>query len=196
MQFTRNVNLHLGELAAAPPDRAASLAAAIRDAGVQARAVDDIETVQWSKFVGWVALMALAVLTRAPTGRFLADPDVAAVAVDLIHEMAAIAAHRGVTIIDQSPVEVASIAAAEGDAARRLVRALGDRFTEVAPGHRMSSLQDLDAGRPLEVHETLGHARTLARGAGLATPTLDAVYRLVAAVDPARRLLTTSPASP
>lgn len=79
------------------------------------------------------------------------------------------------------------LGAADGEAAVGLVKALGDRFTRLAPDHRMSSLQDLEAGRPLEVHQTLGHARTLASAAGIDVPTLDIVYRLVAAVNPARR---------
>jgi ketopantoate reductase len=46
----------------------------------------------------------------------------------------------------------------------------------------MSSLQDLDRGKPLEVHETLGYAVTRARELALATPTLATCYELVAGI--------------
>jgi ketopantoate reductase len=56
-----------------------------------------------------------------------------------------------------------------------------------APDHRISALQDLEAGRPLEIEETLGHATRLARELELSLPLLDAFYHLVAGIDHARR---------
>ncbi len=44
------------------------------------------------------------------------------------------------------------------------VQKAGADYQAKAPEHRMSSLQDLLAGRPLEIHETLGYA--LAEGKG------------------------------
>jgi ketopantoate reductase len=51
----------------------------------------------------------------------------------------------------------------------------------------MSSLQDLEAGRPLEVHETLGYACAKARELSLDLPLLAAFTRLAAAIDRTRR---------
>jgi ketopantoate reductase len=47
----------------------------------------------------------------------------------------------------------------------------------------MSSLQDLEAGRPLEIEETLGHALRMAAGLELTVPLLDGCYPLVAGID-------------
>ncbi|MET0985088.1 MAG: ketopantoate reductase C-terminal domain-containing protein [Steroidobacteraceae bacterium] len=44
-------------------------------------------------------------------------------------------------------------------------------------------MQDLLAGRPLEVEETLGHAARLAKKLNVATPLLESFYHLVAAID-------------
>jgi ketopantoate reductase len=44
-------------------------------------------------------------------------------------------------------------------------------------------LQDLEAGRPLEIHETLGYALRKAQQAGLRLPLVENFYHLVAAVD-------------
>jgi ketopantoate reductase len=60
---------------------------------------------------------------------------------------------------------------------------VGREFELKAPAHRMSSLQDLEAGRPLEVHETLGYALQKATQHGMALPLLAAFYQLIAAVD-------------
>src|SRR5438270_12863463 len=63
----------------------------------------------------------------------------------------------------------------------------GREFRTNAPGHRLSSLQDLEAGRPLEVNETLGYASAKARELGLTLPLLEAFARLIAGLDRARR---------
>jgi 2-dehydropantoate 2-reductase len=48
-------------------------------------------------------------------------------------------------------------------------------------------LQDLDAGRPLEVDALLGAVVELADGAGVPVPSLRVVYRLTQLLDQARR---------
>jgi len=45
----------------------------------------------------------------------------------------------------------------------------------------------VEAGRPLEVHETLGYASAKSRELGLDLPLLTAFTRLLAAVDRTRR---------
>ncbi|MEQ8663147.1 MAG: 2-dehydropantoate 2-reductase [Gammaproteobacteria bacterium] len=180
--FTRNVMLHLGGDAAT---RAITteIAAAIDTAGIRARAVDDIETVEWSKFVGWVALFALAVIARSPTGRALDNPHFAQIGAAVVREAAAIAAARDITLVDQSPLPVASIAAASSRDAVALLREVGRDFARDAPEHRMSALQDLAAGRRLEVHETLGYAVREAARLGVNAPTLALCYAIGAGLD-------------
>ena len=48
-----------------------------------------------------------------------------------------------------------------------------------APLLRMSSLHDLEHGRPLEIEETVGYVVTQAATVGLAVPTVDTCYRLM-----------------
>jgi 2-dehydropantoate 2-reductase len=47
-------------------------------------------------------------------------------------------------------------------------------------------LQDLEAGRPLEVDALVGAVVELADGAGVPVPALDVVYRLVKLLDESR----------
>ena len=68
-----------------------------------------------------------------------------------------------------------------------LDRQPGADYRARAPGHRMSALQDVDAGRPLEVNETLGHACDKARSLQLELPLLECFRRLTAATDRMRR---------
>ena len=69
----------------------------------------------------------------------------------------------------------------------------GEEYRHDAPTHRLSALQDVEAGRPLEVHETLGYASAKARELGLDLPLLAAFTRLLAAIDRTRRAALSSP---
>lgn len=183
VMFTRNVCLHVGEAAGGHSARADGVAAALDAAGINTRASDAIASVIWSKYVGWVALMMLAVLTRRRTAAWLSDPDTALVAARVTREMAALAAARGIALRDQSPLPVAGIAAGDETAAARLVQDVGANFAAQAPGHRMSSLQDVLRGRPLELEETVGHALAEGRRHAVAMPVTETCYRLVATVN-------------
>ena len=55
------------------------------------------------------------------------------------------------------------------------------------PPHKPSMLQDLEAGRPLEIDSILQAVQGIARAAGVETPTLDTVTSLVTARDRLRR---------
>lgn len=181
--FTRNVCLHVGELAGGLSPRAAQVVATLDAAGVTARENAAIRTVIWSKYVGWNALMTLSVLTRRRTAAYLSDPDAALVAARITREMAALAAALGIALRDQSPLPVAGIAAGDEAAAVRLVQSVGATFQQQAPAHRMSSLQDLLRGRPLELEETVGHALELGRSRRVPMPVTEVCYRLVSTVN-------------
>lgn len=59
----------------------------------------------------------------------------------------------------------------------------GRVFETHAPEHRMSALQDVLAGRPLEIHETLGYAVRKAAEHNIPMPLLDSYYRVIAAAE-------------
>jgi ketopantoate reductase len=60
---------------------------------------------------------------------------------------------------------------------------VGREFELQAPRHRMSSLQDLEAGRALEIHETLGYGLKKAAEHRIALPLVEAFYHVIAALD-------------
>jgi ketopantoate reductase len=64
---------------------------------------------------------------------------------------------------------------------------LGAEYRRNVPQHRMSTLQDLLAGRPLEVHETIGYAQARAVELGLDLPMLECFTRLTLGVDRMQR---------
>jgi 2-dehydropantoate 2-reductase len=183
VRFTRNICLHIGEFDGELSRRATTIAAAINSSGVNTVAQDNIQTIEWSKFVGWVALLILAVSTQRETGKFLADRNCAHLAAMIIHEMAAIATAKEIKIIDQSPLPVASLAAKSIGLAERQLVEIGNEWMRNAPSHRLSALQDLQRSKKLEVVETLGFAVREAQTLGLDAPTLVTCFDLVSGIN-------------
>jgi 2-dehydropantoate 2-reductase len=181
--FTRNVNILLGELDGQLSARAQRVASTIDAAGVRAAAVAHIRSLEWSKFAAWVGMMVLSVTTRTVTWRYLSDPGSARVLVRLVREIGALMLALRIDITDQSVLPVATLCrVSEDEAVATLIR-VGREFELTTPGHRMSSLQDFEAGRALEIHETLGYALHQAARGGVALPLVDSLYQLVAALD-------------
>jgi ketopantoate reductase len=185
--FTRNVSLQIGALGGGMPEAVRTLAGLIDASGVRATAVPNIAAQEWSKFAAWVGMVGVAITTRVVTWRYLVDPDAALVLVRLIREMRELAARAGVHFTDDVVFPVATLCTGSEEAAVRILNGIGAQFRDTAPEHRLSAHQDIDAGRPLEVEETLGHAVRSAARAGLSLPLLDAVYRIAAAIDRASR---------
>ena len=181
--FTRNVNLLLGALPGGDDAAARNIAQQIDASGVRSSAVPDILSREWSKFAAWAGFMLLSVTIRSPTWKYLVDPDSAALLVKLVREVGTLAEASGVQLTDDSMMPIASMCkGGEEEAVAAVVRA-GLDFKARAPDQRMSALQDLDAGRALEVEDTLGYAVRKASALGLTLPLLDASYRLVASID-------------
>ncbi len=185
--FTRNVKISIGALDGAASERAQRIARVINASGVRTEAVENVRSQEWSKFVGWVGLMALSVTTRATTWKYLVDADAALLLVRLVRELGSLADAQGVRITDHSILPTATILRTSELQGVELVRKAGHEFMSSAPDHRMSTLQDLEAGRPLEVEETIGYAVSQARKFNLSLPLLESFYHLVAAIDRIRR---------
>jgi 2-dehydropantoate 2-reductase len=179
--FTRNVKLLLGELSGVLSQRARDVAATIDSSGVRAIAVPGMLSLEWSKYVTWVGMFALSVITRSVTWRYLVDQDAALVLVRIAREMGRLAAALGIELTDEANMPAASICGGTEIAAVAEVVKRGRVFESQAPGHRMSALQDLLAGRPLEIHETMGYALRRGMELGVEMPLLDGIYRVISA---------------
>jgi 2-dehydropantoate 2-reductase len=185
--FTRNVGIYVGELDGRDSARARDVAAALDRAGVRAADSREILTLEWSKFCAWVGLMSLAVTTRAPTWRFLSDADAALLLVRLVRETGTLAGKLGIPLSDQAVLPTATLCGTDEAQAVARVMGIGADYRRNAPTHRMSALQDLEAGRPLEVNETLGYACEKAREQRLELPLLATFTGLITAIDRAGR---------
>jgi 2-dehydropantoate 2-reductase len=171
--FTRNVDVRVGELQGSVTPRIGRIVSDIDAAGVRATASDEILVDEWSKFAAWVGLMALAVTTRRNTWEFLCDPAAALTLVRLVREVGRLAAAANVELAGAPVLPVQELCSASDERAVEIVMAIGRSFRSTAPTHRVSALQDLAAGRPLEIEETLGYAVAMARRLHVPMPQLE-----------------------
>jgi 2-dehydropantoate 2-reductase len=185
--FTRNERLCVGELDGRLSERAQRIAATIDAAGVRTSAVADVLSLEWSKFASWVGMMALSVTTRAVSWKYLTDPDCALVIARLVREVGMLAQASGSHLSDQSMLPVASLCRDSDAGAVATIVNIGRAQQLKAPQHRMSTLQDLEAARSLEVEETLGYAAARAAALKLQLPLLDSFYHLIAGIDHSSR---------
>ena len=130
-----------------------------------------------------IFLMAPAVLTRLETYKFLKDEQSASVVASLLHEMALIAIAQGIALEDIAffPIKALSQLSHEDTVAR--MRQIGEWLGSQAPTHKVSTLQDLEQGKKLEVEDTLGYAVQHAVKLGVPTPTMDTCYKLIAGIN-------------
>ncbi|HUS11466.1 MAG TPA: ketopantoate reductase C-terminal domain-containing protein, partial [Pyrinomonadaceae bacterium] len=171
----------IGAPAGGDSSRVNGLVDTFERAGLKARASDDINSIEWSKFVGWSGFSTLAVMTRLNTWRFLIDPDTALIAARVMRETAAVAMRHGIKLQDSGFSSAAFVNGSEADAVKA-VQAHGEKMKVNSPAFRQSILQDADRNRRLEVHETLDYTMALAQELGVAVPTLDLCCRVLRVV--------------
>ncbi len=183
VRFTLNQIVELGELPEGTSTRTGAIVADLNNAGINSGESASIQSVEWSKFVGWSGYASVSVLSRLATWQFLSDSDSARITARVIQETAAVAATLGVPIEDKSPFPAGQVARATEDEATSILQREGAGLRERAPQHRMSTLQDVERGFRLEIEETLGYTVREAKRLGVQVPTVDACYRVLSGID-------------
>ena len=153
--------LILGEPGGRNTARTKDLVAALKAAGFNAEETGFIEKDFWVKLLGNVSFNPVAALTLAGADRLIADAHVKAYMVAIMREVLAIGRAVGVDA-DIDPE-------ARIDMARRLGK------------FKPSTLQDMEAGKRLEIDGLLTGTLEVARKAGIAAPfteSLDGLIRL------------------
>ena len=149
----------LGEPDGSKSERAMALSKALSAAGLKAPVRPKLRDEIWVKLWGNLSFNPISALTHATLDVLCTDPGTRDVARNMMLEAQEIAETLGVTF----PIDVDR--RIEGGAA--------------VGAHRTSMLQDLDAGRPMEIDALLGSVQELGRVTGTATPTIDTVLALV-----------------
>jgi 2-dehydropantoate 2-reductase len=148
----------LGELDGTRTDRVRALSSALVQAGLKAPVQTRLRQEIWLKLLGNATLNPVSALTRATLSELLDD--------ELNRDL-----------LRQLMLEVEAVGKAYGLQPDISV----DRRLEGAARvgqHRTSMLQDVEAGRPLEVEALVGSVIEMGHRRNVSTPALEVVYRL------------------
>ena len=151
--------LVIGEPGGRNTRRTRLLHEALTAAGFEAIASDAIEKEFWVKLLGNVSFNPVSALTVSTADRLIEDPLVKAYMVGIMREVLAIGRAVGVD------------AAIDPEARIDMARILGKFKT--------STLQDLEAGKPLEVDGLLAGTLEIAEKAGVPAPLTQSLFGLI-----------------
>ena len=160
----------IGEPDGSRSARVAGIVDLFKSMGLNGVASADIRADIWRKLFVNISSNPFAALTRLTTREAADIPGLDEMAMRAIDEALAVAAALGHDLRGEVDPE-------------RIVRPAGGR----SPG-RSSMLQDVDAGRALEIDGIVGQVREFGREKGVRTPTLDAILPLLRGLDKAMRL--------
>jgi 2-dehydropantoate 2-reductase len=149
----------IGEPDGSKSERCRRIADALIKAGLRCPIRTDIRHDMWVKLMGNVAFNPISALTRATLIEIVQFPETRALAAEIMTETEAVARKLGIDI--GISVE------------QRLEGA------EKVGHHKTSMLQDLEAGRPLELDAIVGAVIELGSKLGLSLPCTQAVYACV-----------------
>lgn len=149
----------VGELSEDRSDRLQRFADLFSAAGFRGQIQTDIRAEIWLKTWGSLAFNPLSALTRATMAELCRSADTRALVTQLMQETMAVAAAVGVSM--RVPLE------------RRIAGA--ERVGE----HKTSMLQDLEAGRQMEIDAVIGSVLEIADMTGISMPQTRTVYALI-----------------
>jgi 2-dehydropantoate 2-reductase len=148
--------LSIGEPDGARSARCRAIAEALIASGLRCPITTHIREEIWVKILGNVAFNPISALTGATLARMTADPDVSALVRAIMAEAECVATRLGMKL----PVTIEQRMAGAAK--------VGE--------HKTSMLQDLEAGRPLELEAVVGAVLELGERLGVAMPATRAVY--------------------
>ena len=153
----------IGELDGSHSGRVESISQAIINAGFKSYVLDDIRSEIWLKLWGNLSFNPISALTHATLVDICRFPATRDLAVEMMKEAQAVAHKLGIEFRHTIEKRIAG--------------------AESVGKHKTSMLQDVEAGRALEVEAMVGAVVELGRLTETPTPYIDAVYACVKLLD-------------
>jgi len=177
----------IGELDGRRTARVEAIADTFRRAKLPIEVRDDIASAIWCKLNQMVPAAVLACVTRLHIHEMYQDPSLAALFVELTHEVAAVAARLGIPLVDCQGFPIKTLCAQPFDAAVESIIARGRAMQERGMTQvKISTLQDLERGKRTEAEHVIGYVVDLAAAHGAAVRKLALLYRVIQGVEAAQ----------
>ncbi len=155
---------HLG-MSDGQNEKLKAFAELLNKAGFETHVDPSVESLAWSKLVINVGINGLTALMGRPNGRLVDLEETRALMSDLVAEVVAVAAAKGIQITHTDPLATVM------DVARKTAE------------NRSSMLQDFDRNRETEIEVINGAVVREAAKLGIPVPVNTTIYRLVKALD-------------
>jgi len=153
----------VGELDGSKSERVQRLADAFVHAGLKSPVLDNVRAEMWLKLWGNLTFNPISALTHATLAGICEDPHGRALATQMMREAQAVAEKLGITF--RVPLEKRIEGAAK------------------VGHHKTSMLQDVEAGRSIEIDALVGAVVELGELTNVPTPTIRAVYQAAKLLD-------------
>jgi 2-dehydropantoate 2-reductase len=163
IHHTEGNRISFGEPDGSRSDRVRKIAEALIAAGFRCPITTRFRHEIWVKLIGNVSFNPISALTGATLEQMVRHPDVSRVVGEIMTETEAVAAKLGIELpisIEQRMAGAAKVGA-----------------------HKTSMLQDLEAGRPMEIEPVVGAVVELAEHLGVSIPATRAVYASIKLLD-------------
>jgi len=181
---------YLGEMAGGSSPRVAAAVELLKAAGIPTEEAPDIRSVVWSKECNAVGVFGVCVLVRSSAPGLMQNPHLMRAYRALIHEVAAVAAAYDVRIGDYVGFPIRTYLAQSEEemlgAARTRAAQIGTVAARGSPS-LPSMVQDLLAGRPMEVDQIFADIVERADRVGVPVPRIEFVRDVIRGIDPGQR---------
>jgi len=167
IRHTEGNRISLGEPDGTRSERCRKIAETLVGAGLRAPITTHIRQEIWVKLLGNIAFNPISALTGATLAGMVRDPDVAALVRSIMAETECVAGKLGI----EMPITIEQRMAG--------AQKVGE--------HKTSMLQDLEAGRPLELDAIAGAVLELGTRLGVEMPHTRAVYACAKLLERQRR---------
>jgi 2-dehydropantoate 2-reductase len=167
IHHTEGNRISFGEPDGTRSERTRAIAAALIEAGFRCPVSTRFRHEIWVKLMGNVAFNPISALTGATLEEMVRHPEVSNVVRALMLETEAVAARLDIEL----PISIE----------QRMAGA------EKVGAHKTSMLQDLEAGRPMEIDAVVGAVVELGEKLGVAMPATQTVYSCVKLLDQRRQ---------
>jgi 2-dehydropantoate 2-reductase len=150
--------LILGEPKGGTSERIQQLCTVFENGGIRCEASEDVRRAIWYKLWGNATINPMSALTRSTADKLLENPAIREFMAEAMDELAAIGSAIG-SPIDETAEDRMAVTARLG-------------------AFKSSMLQDVEAGRAIELEALLGAPREIAARVGVSTPQLDRLYAM------------------
>jgi len=150
--------LILGEPGGGTSERIERLCTLFTNSGIRCEQSDNVRRAIWYKLWGNATINPMSALTRSTADKLLDDPTIRDFMAGAMDELAAVGAAIDCPISESTDDRMA--------------------ITARLGAFKSSMLQDVEAGRPIELEALLGAPREIAERVDVPTPELDRIYAL------------------